>query len=111
MVNVGSISGLLATPMTGLYVTSKFALEGMNGVLRRELHQQGIGVVTVEPGGIKTPLMYKTTQTSSRSTVMGRRKLRCATAQCSGLRSHTPPGLSGTPAWNPVRSRRSLARR
>lgn len=62
IVNVGSIAGLLATPMIGPYVTSKFALEGMTDVLRRELLQQGIDVVMVEPGSIKTPLMSKTTQ-------------------------------------------------
>jgi NAD(P)-dependent dehydrogenase (short-subunit alcohol dehydrogenase family) len=59
IVNVGSISGLLATPITGPYVTSKFALEGMTDVLRRELISQGIDVVMVEPGGVKTPLMSK----------------------------------------------------
>jgi len=62
IVNVGSISGVLATPMTGPYVTSKFALKRMTDVLRRELLQQGIDVVMVEPGGIKTPLMSKTTR-------------------------------------------------
>jgi NAD(P)-dependent dehydrogenase (short-subunit alcohol dehydrogenase family) len=60
VVNVGSISGRLATPITGPYVVSKFALEGMTDVLRRELHSQGIDVVMVEPGGVKTPLMSKT---------------------------------------------------
>jgi NAD(P)-dependent dehydrogenase (short-subunit alcohol dehydrogenase family) len=62
IVNVGSISGLLATPITGSYVTSKFALEGMTDVLRRELLQQGIKVVMVEPGGVKTPLLNKITK-------------------------------------------------
>jgi NAD(P)-dependent dehydrogenase (short-subunit alcohol dehydrogenase family) len=37
IVNVGSLSGLLATPIIGPYVVSKFALEGMTDVLRREL--------------------------------------------------------------------------
>jgi NAD(P)-dependent dehydrogenase (short-subunit alcohol dehydrogenase family) len=62
IVNVGSISGLLATPIIGPYVVSKFALEGMTDVLRRELRKQGIDVVLVEPAGVKTPLMSKTTQ-------------------------------------------------
>jgi NAD(P)-dependent dehydrogenase (short-subunit alcohol dehydrogenase family) len=62
IVNVGSISGLLATPITGAYTASKFALEGMTDVLRRELLQQGIDVVLVEPGGVKTPIMNKTIQ-------------------------------------------------
>jgi short chain dehydrogenase len=59
IVNVGSLSGLLATPITGPYGTSKFALEGMTDVLRRELLQQGIAVVMVVPGGVKTPIMGK----------------------------------------------------
>jgi NAD(P)-dependent dehydrogenase (short-subunit alcohol dehydrogenase family) len=59
IVNVGSMSGLLATPITGPYVVSKFALEGMTDVLRRELLPEGIPVVLVEPGGVKTPLMSK----------------------------------------------------
>jgi NAD(P)-dependent dehydrogenase (short-subunit alcohol dehydrogenase family) len=62
IVNVGSMSGLLATPITGPYVTSKFALEGMTDVLRRELLHQGIDVVMVEPGGVKTPIMGKITR-------------------------------------------------
>lgn len=60
IVNIGSLSGLLATPITGPYVVSKFALEGMTDVLRRELLHQGIGVIMVEPGGVKTPLLSKT---------------------------------------------------
>jgi NAD(P)-dependent dehydrogenase (short-subunit alcohol dehydrogenase family) len=67
IVNVGSLSGLLATPMTGPYVTSKFALKGMTDVLRRELMTQGIDVVLVDPGGIKTPLMGKTTEELERA--------------------------------------------
>jgi NAD(P)-dependent dehydrogenase (short-subunit alcohol dehydrogenase family) len=62
IVNVGSISGLLATPITGPYVTSKFAMEGMTDVLRRELQQQGIAVVMVEPGGVKTSIMRRITR-------------------------------------------------
>jgi NAD(P)-dependent dehydrogenase (short-subunit alcohol dehydrogenase family) len=60
IVNIGSTAGLLATPITGPYVASKFALEGMTDVLRRELLLQGIKVVMVEPGGVKTPLIRKT---------------------------------------------------
>jgi NAD(P)-dependent dehydrogenase (short-subunit alcohol dehydrogenase family) len=63
IVNVGSLAGLLATPISGPYVTSKFALEGMTDVLRRELMGQGVDVVLVEPGGVKTPFMSKTTRT------------------------------------------------
>ncbi|KAA0100823.1 SDR family oxidoreductase [Mycolicibacterium sp. P1-18] len=59
IVNIGSTAGLLGTPITGPYVASKFALEGMTDVLRRELRPQGVDVVMIEPGGVKTPLIGK----------------------------------------------------
>lgn len=62
IVNVGSLSGRFATPATGPYVTSKFALEGMTDVLRRELLREGIGVVMVQPGGVKTRGLNGTVQ-------------------------------------------------
>jgi NAD(P)-dependent dehydrogenase (short-subunit alcohol dehydrogenase family) len=57
IVNVGSISGRLATPMIGPYAASKFALNAITDTLRRELALQGVDVVMVEPGGVKTPLI------------------------------------------------------
>jgi NAD(P)-dependent dehydrogenase (short-subunit alcohol dehydrogenase family) len=62
IVNVGSIQGRLATPITGPYGASKFALEAITDTLRRELILQGINVIMVEPGGVKTPMMGKTTR-------------------------------------------------
>jgi NAD(P)-dependent dehydrogenase (short-subunit alcohol dehydrogenase family) len=62
IVNVGSISGRLASPMIGPYVAAKFALEGLTDTLRRELALQGIEVIMIEPGGVKTPLLGKTSQ-------------------------------------------------
>lgn len=76
IVNIGSISGLLAMPIVGPYVTSKFALEGMTDVLRRELQQQGIAVVMVEPGGVKTPIMSKITRTIEQAHEHGSVELR-----------------------------------
>lgn len=51
IVSVGSISGRLATPMTGPYAASKFALNAITDTLRRELALQGVDVIMVEPGG------------------------------------------------------------
>jgi NAD(P)-dependent dehydrogenase (short-subunit alcohol dehydrogenase family) len=62
IVNVGSISGRLASPMIGPYVAAKFALEGLTDTLRRELALQGIDVIMIEPGGVKTPLLGKANQ-------------------------------------------------
>ncbi|MCW2653494.1 MAG: hypothetical protein QOE41_3683 [Mycobacterium sp.] len=62
IVNVGSISGRLASPMIGPYVAAKFALEGLTDTLRRELALQGIDVIMIEPGGVKTPLIGRASQ-------------------------------------------------
>jgi NAD(P)-dependent dehydrogenase (short-subunit alcohol dehydrogenase family) len=62
IVNVGSISGRLASPMVGPYVAAKFALEGLTDTMRRELALQGIDVIMIEPGGVKTPLLGRASQ-------------------------------------------------
>jgi short-subunit dehydrogenase len=54
IVNISSLSGLIALPFSGLYHASKFALEGLSDSLRMELAPFGIQVALVEPGPIKT---------------------------------------------------------
>jgi len=61
IVNVSSIGGRIALPMAGPYAASKFALEGVSDTLRREVRDQGVEVILVEPGGIKTPIWKKGT--------------------------------------------------
>jgi NAD(P)-dependent dehydrogenase (short-subunit alcohol dehydrogenase family) len=53
---VSSLSGIVATPMTGAYNASKFALEGMADSLRMELAPWGIRVVIVQPAQTDTDL-------------------------------------------------------
>jgi len=59
IVNVSSISGLVALPLFGPYSASKFALEAITDSLRRELRGQGVTVVAIEPGGVSTPIWGK----------------------------------------------------
>jgi NAD(P)-dependent dehydrogenase (short-subunit alcohol dehydrogenase family) len=59
VVNMGSISGRVASPMIGPYAMSKFGLEAFSDSLRRELHPWGIQVSIVEPGAIATPIWDK----------------------------------------------------
>ena len=49
IVFVSSVSGRVATPMTGVYNASKFALEGMADALRMELAPWAVRVSLVEP--------------------------------------------------------------
>jgi NAD(P)-dependent dehydrogenase (short-subunit alcohol dehydrogenase family) len=59
IVNVSSIGGRVALPLLGAYAMSKFGLEAFSDSLRRELRRQGVDVVVIEPGGIKTPIWKK----------------------------------------------------
>lgn len=56
IVNMGSIAGKSALPMTGPYSASKFALEAITDSLRVELLPFGVDVIIIEPGVIATPI-------------------------------------------------------
>jgi len=59
IVNISSISGLVAPPYFGPYTASKFALEALSDVLRVELRHWGISVSVIEPGNTATPIWHK----------------------------------------------------
>lgn len=59
ILNIGSVSGKIASPMIGAYVGSKHALEGISHSLRRELLIYGIDVVIIGLGPVITPIWDK----------------------------------------------------
>lgn len=54
IINVSSVSGRIATPVTGVYAASKFALEAISDALRVELAPFGVHVVLIEPSSSPT---------------------------------------------------------
>src|SRR5262249_52007440 len=54
IVNISSIVGRAAFPLTGIYSSTKGALEGLSEALRIELGHFGVRVVLVEPGFVGT---------------------------------------------------------
>lgn len=56
---VGSILGQMSTPLMGWYDGAKHGLEALTDALRIELAAEGIHVVLVEPGAIRTPIYAK----------------------------------------------------
>ncbi len=54
IVQVSSIGGLAAFPLTGIYHASKWALEGFSETLRQEIEPFGVRVLMVEPSGFRT---------------------------------------------------------
>jgi short-subunit dehydrogenase len=54
IVNIGSVAGRIARPMSSIYDATKHALEGITDGLRGELKPFGVHVVLVRPGFIQT---------------------------------------------------------
>lgn len=54
---ISSMSGKLAMPFIGIYTASKHALEGIADVMRQEVASDGVNVVMVEPGGVRTGMV------------------------------------------------------
>ena len=54
IVNVGSVSGLIASPAGGAYAATKFALAGLSRAMRMEVAPFGVRVVLIEPGVFDT---------------------------------------------------------
>lgn len=59
IVNISSVSGLIALPGYAPYSTSKFAVEGFSEALRLEMKPFGIDVSLVEPGAYRTEIWKK----------------------------------------------------
>lgn len=56
IIQISSVAGLVTPTMSGLYSSSKKALEALSDGLRREIYDQGISVSVVNPGYVKTPI-------------------------------------------------------
>ncbi|HEU0128027.1 MAG TPA: SDR family oxidoreductase, partial [Pseudonocardiaceae bacterium] len=93
--NVSSLFGLIAPARQAAYAASKFAVRGFTEALRHELADDGIGVTSVHPGGIRTRIVESARVGSG---VPPRSK---TTA------SSSPPCLPSTPPMRPPSSSRA----
>jgi NAD(P)-dependent dehydrogenase (short-subunit alcohol dehydrogenase family) len=59
IVNIGSVSSRISTPLLGPYSASKFAMDALTTALRMELQPWGIHIAIVDPSGIATPIWRK----------------------------------------------------
>jgi NAD(P)-dependent dehydrogenase (short-subunit alcohol dehydrogenase family) len=57
IVLLGSMAGRVAYTFMSPYIATKFALEGLCDVMRREAAPQGVKVSLVQPGGIRTNMV------------------------------------------------------
>jgi len=62
IINVGSVAGIFASPLMGPYCASKYAMEAISDVMRRELKPWNIRVSLLEPGIIATKIWRKASE-------------------------------------------------
>jgi len=54
IINMSSFVGRVGVPLTGVYVSTKWAIEGLSETLRLELSHFGVRVLLIEPGRINS---------------------------------------------------------
>jgi NAD(P)-dependent dehydrogenase (short-subunit alcohol dehydrogenase family) len=67
IINLSSVGGKFATPLSGWYNATKFCVEALSDSLRREVSSFGIQVVLIEPGGINTGWPPEAAQAAQRN--------------------------------------------
>ncbi len=56
---LSSVAGKLGSPLLTAYCASKWAVRGFSIALRAELHETGIGITTVYPAWVDTPMIHQ----------------------------------------------------
>jgi NAD(P)-dependent dehydrogenase (short-subunit alcohol dehydrogenase family) len=56
---LSSVAGKLGVPLLSGYCASKWAIRGFSSSLRAELHGTGIGITTVYPAWVDTPMIHQ----------------------------------------------------
>lgn len=65
IINISSVSGLLAFPGLGVYSASKFAVEAISDAARLEYRPWGVRVIVIEPGSVATEIWDRSRDTSA----------------------------------------------
>lgn len=68
-VQISSVDGRTAGPLTGVYNAAKWAVNGFSESLRQEVTARGVRVVAIEPGATDTDLPIRITHESTREAV------------------------------------------
>ncbi|WP_428310143.1 SDR family NAD(P)-dependent oxidoreductase [Hydrocarboniphaga sp.] len=75
IVNMASVSGFVGAPGMATYSASKFAVMGLSESLRADLYRHRIGVSTICPGFVKTPIQSKVKLVGTLDTPRGRARV------------------------------------
>ena len=101
IVNISSMTGLVANPPNAYYSSTKFALEALTEALAKEVGPLGIKVTAIEPGAFRTDWATRSMQESA--TPIG------DYAEDVGARKDADQGVRRPPARRPAQGRRGRA--
>jgi len=65
VVMISSVAGLISTPLSGIYSSTKFAMEAYADALRREVASYQVSVSVVEPAYVQTPIFESSAAAST----------------------------------------------
>ena len=100
IINISSMAGYAPLPGIAYYAGSKFALEGISGVLAKEVEPFGIKVTAVAPGSFRT-------EWAGRSMIRSERTIGDYDALFNPIRAAREE-KSGKQAGDPVRAAQAL---
>ncbi|MGF1599795.1 MAG: SDR family oxidoreductase [Acidimicrobiales bacterium] len=91
IVNIGSVTGVIAAMAQSAYVASKWAIEGLTEGLAQEVAPHGIRVALIEPGIVKTAIMAKNTDAPNTTGAYDAHNRRLFAFYAAGLRTPGQP--------------------
>ena len=91
IINISSVTGVIAAIAQSPYVASKWAVEGLSEGLAQELAPFGIRVAVVEPGIVKTAILAKNTEAPDASGAYEAHYRRMFAFYAAGLRAPGRP--------------------
>lgn len=86
IVNIGSVSGIVATPFAGAYCASKSAVHALSDSMRMELAPFGVQVIVVQPGAVRSDFGAAASKGAASATLPG--SLYAAVAAAIDARAH-----------------------
>lgn len=97
IINVSSVAGFVGYPGSGLYASSKHALEGLSQGLAREVESLGIKVTVVNPGPFRTEF-------AGRSLKLAQRKIEDYATTVHARQENLRNKISGRQAGDPQKA-------
>lgn len=92
LINVASMGGYQASPVLGVYGSTKFAIEGLSEALHAELKPLGIKVSVIGPGAYRSDFLDKSSLRSAESRIDDYASMRAKAHAYAESNNHKQPG-------------------